>query len=87
MKIYRMIIILVLLISAEAMAGNRLQHEKWYQEKYCTEESEAVLDDGTRVDCLTATHAIEYDFGNSSMKRSDKPCIMALRLVKSLVLC
>ena len=24
-----------------------------------------VLPDGTRCDCLTATHAIEFDFGNN----------------------
>jgi hypothetical protein len=37
--------------------------ESWYQERYCTGQTEYVLHDRTRVDCLTETHAIEYDFG------------------------
>ena len=41
--------------------------EKWYQEKWCEahrEQVEVVLPDGTRCDCVTETHAIEFDFGN-----------------------
>lgn len=37
--------------------------ESWYQERYCEGQTEYVLHDRTRVDCLTDTHAIEYDFG------------------------
>lgn len=37
--------------------------EKDYQLKHCVGEIEFVLPDRTRVDCLTETHAIEYDFG------------------------
>ena len=41
------------------------QHpEKWYQKKWC-EGVEVVLPDGTRCDCVTDTHAIEFDFGNN----------------------
>jgi len=40
------------------------QPESYYQEKHCKGESEYVLHDRTRVDCLTATHAIEYDFSH-----------------------
>jgi len=39
---------------------------KPYQEKWCTEHGgqvEVVLPDRTRCDCLTETHAIEFDFG------------------------
>ncbi|MEI6125376.1 MAG: hypothetical protein WCQ99_02375 [Pseudomonadota bacterium] len=39
--------------------------EKNYQNIWCQENcgiTEAVLDDKTRVDCLTATNAIEFDF-------------------------
>jgi len=42
---------------------NTLALEKDYQVKYCTGNTEIVLPDRTRIDCLTETHAIEYDFG------------------------
>lgn len=38
--------------------------EKDYQVKYCEGLIEFRLEDKTRVDCLTETHAIEYDFGS-----------------------
>lgn len=40
--------------------------EKHYQEAWCREhggQAEVVLADGTRADCITATHAVEHDFG------------------------
>lgn len=48
-------------------AGAKHIHlEKYYQEKWCAEKSgkmEVVLADRTRCDCLTKSHAIEFDFG------------------------
>ncbi|KGJ86586.1 hypothetical protein [Colwellia psychrerythraea] len=38
-------------------------HEADFVEAYCEGKVEHVLADKTRVDCLTATHAIEYDWG------------------------
>ena len=38
-------------------------HEADFVDAYCQGEVEHVLADKTRVDCLTATHAIEYDWG------------------------
>ena len=38
------------------------QPESFYQNKHCKGVTEYVLHDRTRVDCLTDTHAIEYDF-------------------------
>jgi hypothetical protein len=40
----------------------------WYQQKWCEARKgqvEVVLPDGTRCDCLTDTHAIEFDFGGT----------------------
>ena len=40
--------------------------EKYYQDKWCNEnngQTEVVLPDKTRADCITATHAVEHDFG------------------------
>ncbi len=49
-----------------AWAGSRRLHpESWYQEKWCRERRgtvEARLPDKTRCDCLTETHAVEFDF-------------------------
>lgn len=50
---------------ASVAYAKRLQPEKWYQEQWCTDgEVEYTLLDNTRCDCLTATHAIEFDFAN-----------------------
>lgn len=38
-------------------------HEADYVDHHCKGEIEHVLPDRTRVDCLTETHAIEYDWG------------------------
>jgi hypothetical protein len=55
--------IIILLVSFPAHA-KRLHPEKWYQEKLCEDKVEFVLSDKTRVDCLTETYAIEFDFAN-----------------------
>ncbi len=55
----------LLLLPSLAYAGH-LHPEKWYQERWCAEQggqAEVVLADGTRADCITATHAVEHDFG------------------------
>jgi hypothetical protein len=36
--------------------------ESHYVEQYCKGQIEHVLPDRTRIDCLTDTHAIEFDF-------------------------
>ncbi|KKK59838.1 hypothetical protein LCGC14_3030350 [marine sediment metagenome] len=59
--------ILILAILPSLVDAKRLHYEKWYQQKWCKEKNgqiEVVLSDRTRVDCLTSTHAIEFDFGN-----------------------
>ncbi|MDA3971626.1 MAG: hypothetical protein PF442_09775 [Desulfobulbaceae bacterium] len=61
MKSITMFMILILL-PATASAFP----EKHYQEQWCAEQrgtAEVVLADHTRADCITATHAIEFDFG------------------------
>jgi len=45
--------------------GGRVHKESWYQDRWCTARDgkiEVVLPDMTRCDCLTETHAIEFDF-------------------------
>ena len=61
--------LIVLLSICLAPPGALAKHrhlEKWYQNKWCVEhqgQAEVVLPDGTRADCLTDTHAVEFDFG------------------------
>ncbi|MBI4621060.1 MAG: hypothetical protein HY739_13015 [Desulfobacterales bacterium] len=60
------IAILIILLSATFSLAERKHPEKWYQNKWCDEhggQAEVVLSDRTRCDCLTSTHAIEFDFG------------------------
>ena len=47
--------------------AQRLKPERLYQEQWCEAREgiiEYTLEDRTRVDCLTSTHAIEHDFAN-----------------------
>ena len=40
--------------------------ERYYQNQWCYDhhgQAEVMLPDQTRADCITATHAIEFDFG------------------------
>ena len=55
--------ILLFFISSSVFAA-RQYNEAYYQEKWCKDKgvTEYKLEDYTRVDCLTETHAIEFDF-------------------------
>jgi hypothetical protein len=47
--------------------ANGSQPERYYQATWCTDhhgQAEVHLPDGTRADCITETHAIEFDFGH-----------------------
>lgn len=53
-------------LPAFAWAAGHEHPEKWYQERWCASrgQMEVVLQDGSRCDCLTDTHAVEFDFGS-----------------------
>lgn len=60
----RWLVLTLILISLPVQAKH-LHPEKYYQEIWCNQHHgklEYILDDFTRVDCLTDTHAIEFDF-------------------------
>lgn len=66
MKRLLLLIIILFIVTSPAQA-KRLHAEKWYQTKWCQKRGgqvEVVLPDKTRCDCLTETHAIEFDFGS-----------------------
>ena len=61
------IIIIIIFVFPSLLFAKREHPEKWYQERWCREQGgqiEVVLPDNTRCDCVTDTHAIEFDFGS-----------------------
>lgn len=57
-----LITVLMVVITVPAVAK---KYERDYQQVWCDAEkgrTEVVLKDRTRVDCLTATHAVEFDY-------------------------
>ncbi len=55
-----------LLCSASSSFAAHLHPEKYYQNKWCSAhqgQSEVILADRTRADCVTSSQAIEFDFG------------------------
>ncbi len=63
LKRLAIIVTALLLTSSATYASTKL--EKAYQKDWCAGkgQTEVVLADKTRCDCLTDTHAIEFDFG------------------------
>ena len=56
----------LILFIPESVNAKKNHPEKYYQSQWCSERNgkiEKVLPDRTRCDCLTETHAIEFDFG------------------------
>lgn len=61
------VLIAVLLITIPVYAKQRIYPEKVYQAQWCNAHNgimEYRLSDKTRVDCLTDTLAVEFDFAN-----------------------
>ena len=58
--------LLLLVFLPNAAAKSEKKNEKYYQELWCADRgmTEYVLPDRTRVDCLTGSHAIEFDWAN-----------------------
>jgi len=59
MKILFLLFLFTFQVSAQEIKLN----EAYYVNTHCTGKIEFVLPDKTRVDCLTNTHAVEYDYG------------------------
>ncbi|MCP4984776.1 MAG: hypothetical protein GY928_01555 [Colwellia sp.] len=62
-----LLILLIAAVLAQPTLAKSPQGNKWHEadfvDAHCEGEVEFVLADRTRVDCLTNTHAIEYDWG------------------------
>jgi len=64
MKLEHIILIFFIALIV-GFSNNAHALEKDYVNKHCSGQIEVVLADRTRVDCLTSTHAIEYDYGRN----------------------
>ena len=68
--VFAVVSVLLVLFPISAKSATHLHSEATYQQVWCDKAggvTEYTLDDGTRgsrVDCLTDTHAIEFDFIN-----------------------
>ena len=63
----RIIAIATLLFLPIPCWAGRLHPEAYYQSIWCDDHggrTEVVVEGGARCDCLTETHAIEFDFAN-----------------------
>ena len=59
--------IVLLLVVVSVSYAKRLNHERYYQDMWCADnngQTEVIVQSGARCDCLTETHAIEFDFAN-----------------------
>tara|TARA_B100000900_G_scaffold186150_1_gene157820 strand:+ start:353 stop:733 length:381 start_codon:yes stop_codon:yes gene_type:complete len=60
-------IILSLLFCIVTSSSQALEKEKYYSDKFCEEmsgQTDYTLQDQSRVDCLTETHAFEVDWAD-----------------------
>jgi len=73
-------IFIIIFLFPSLLLAKREHPEKWYQEQWCREQggqTEVVLPDRTRCDCVTDTHAIEFDFGSQSAEAIHlEPCAL-----------
>lgn len=65
MQILRPALLVLLAFYSGTSEPARLHLEKWYQERWCVNgQTEYVLPDLARVDCLTDEYAVEADFAD-----------------------
>ena len=61
-------VILASLLTSYSAHAKRDNPENFYQKQWCQDhngELEVTMKDGTRCDCVTETHAIEFDFADN----------------------
>lgn len=64
----RWLIIIAMLVGCASAPKPQRMYEADHVRAWCTGVVEARLSDGTRVDCLTETHAIEVDWARKWME-------------------
>jgi hypothetical protein len=79
------LILSIIFLFPSLLLAKREHPEKWYQERWCREQGgqiEVVLPDKTRCDCVTVTHAIEFDFGSGWAEAIGQSAYYSLRTEK-----
>lgn len=64
-KILLTLLFIFIILPVFATPKRHFYYEKDYQEKWCNANNgkmEVILSDDARIDCVTSTHAIEFDF-------------------------
>ena len=62
-------ILLSILFLLSSFSAQAIENEPYYNQQFCKEmqgKAEYILDDKSRVDCLTDTHAFETDWAETS---------------------
>jgi hypothetical protein len=61
--IMKMIMMILAILAGSQFASAGQHGEDWYRDQWCAGrgKTEAAMSDGTRCDCLTATHAVEVE--------------------------
>ena len=63
----KILILFLIALTVLPAGAKRIYNEKTYQDKWCSAHNgiaEYKLNDKTRVDCLTETRAVEFDFAD-----------------------
>ena len=85
---FHLILLCILLAVGLSPPGHAKKTEKknenYYQEAWCFERgiTEYVLPDRTRVDCLTGSHAVEFDWAKKWAKNISQSLYYALQTGK-----
>lgn len=64
---YIIAFLLCLITASSGFCEERKHPEKYYQSLWCAEQkgiSEVIMSDNSRLDCLTETYAVEFDFAD-----------------------
>ena len=78
-------IFILIFLFPSLLVAKREHPEKWYQEQWRSAHDgqvEVTLPDGTRCDCVTDNHAIEFEFGNNWAEAIGQSAYYALQTGK-----
>jgi hypothetical protein len=81
------LLVSIIFLLPSLLLAKREHPEKWYQERWCREQGgqiELVLSGGTRCDCVTDTHAIEFDFGRGWAEAIGQSAYYSLQIENSV---
>ena len=64
----KLLLLMILAVIAVGIQAKKLHSKSYYQERWCQVHQgrlEVKLTDNPRVDCMTTTHAVRFDFGKN----------------------